>query len=599
MKEQTISKERKAYLKKKKRNHFYVRMSQLAILAFFLLSWEISANLGIIDRFIMSQPSRIVQTFLNMLTNDLLYHIQITCTETIIGFLLGTILGTLIACILWWSPFLSSVFSPYLVILNSLPKVALGPIIIVWVGAGTPAIITMALAISLIVTILEMLSGFNRTDPNTIKMAKTFGASRLQVFTKIVFPSNIPTLLNAFQVNIGLCMVGVITGEFLVSKAGLGYLIVYGGQVFKLDLVMTGVIILAIVASLLYQAVILLGKLIKERSILMKKWTIFLLVLTLCLTVPVLAPADTSSQKLTKLTVSEVTHSVFYAPQYVAIHLGFFEEHGIEVELLNSQGADKVMTAVLSGQVEIGFAGPEAAIYVYLQGKEDYPQVFAQLTKRDGSFLVGREKDESFAWTDLKGKHVLPGRKGGVPYMTLEYVIKQHGLDPQTDMNFDNSISFDAMTGAFVGGVGDYVTIFEPTATTLEREGKGYILASVGEASGEIPYTAYFANKSFLEKNPELIQNFVDAIYEGQVWVATHTPEEIAKVLLPSFPDSNLEVLSQVVERYQSIDAWNQTPVMTEEAFYRLQDVIEASGELEERVPFEKLVNNQFAKKAK
>lgn len=299
--------------------------------------------------------------------------------------------------------------------------------------------------------------------------------------------------------------------------------------------------------------------------------------------------------EITKLTVSEVTHSVFYAPQYVAINLGFFEKHGIEVELLNSQGADKVMTAVLSGQVEIGFAGPEASIYVYLQGKEDHPQIFAQLTKRDGSFLVGRNKDEVFEWTNLKGKHVLPGRKGGVPYMALEYVIKQNGLDPATDKNFDNSISFDAMTGAFVGGVGDYVTIFEPTATMLEFEGKGYIMASVGEAAGEIPYTAYFASKSFIEDNPNLIQNFVNAIYEGQVWVETHTALEIAEVLLPSFPDSDIIVLETVVQRYKDIDAWNNTPYMTEESFNRLQDIIEGSGELSMRVPFDELVINKFS----
>ena len=331
----------------------------------------------------------------------------------------------------------------------------------------------------------------------------------------------------------------------------------------------------------------------------MKKLIAIVLVIALSLSLPLFTLAESAEKELTKLTVSEVTHSVFYAPQYVAINLGLFKKHGIEIELLNSQGADKVMTAVLSRQVDIGFAGPEAAIYVYLQGKEDYPQVFAQLTKCDGSFLVGREKDENFEWTKLAGKHVLPGRKGGVPYMTREYVIKQHGLNPSTDMLFDNSISFDAMTGAFVGGIGDYVTIFEPTATALEREGKGYILASVGEASGEIPYTAYFANKSFLEENSELIQHFVDAIYEGQVWVDSHSPEEIAEVLLPSFPDSDISILTTVVEHYQSIDAWNHTPVMTEKSFNRLQDVIEESGELEERVPFNKLVNNFFAENAK
>jgi len=301
------------------------------------------------------------------------------------------------------------------------------------------------------------------------------------------------------------------------------------------------------------------------------------------------------AESLTKLTVSEVMHSVFYAPQYVAIGLGFFEKNGLQIELINSQGADKVMAAVLSGQVDIGFAGPEAAIYVYLQGKEDYPQVFAQLTKRDGSFLVGRDENEVFSWENLRGKHVLPGRKGGVPYMTLEYVIKQHGLTPATDMDFDNSISFEAMTGAFVGGIGDYVTIFEPTATMLELEGKGHILASIGEASGEIPYTAYFANKSYIEKNPDIIQGFVNAIYEGQVWVDTHTSLEVATVLQPFFPESSIEVLEKVVERYKAIDAWNKTPYMTEDSFGRLQDVIEESGELSKRVPFEVLVLNDFS----
>ena len=296
-----------------------------------------------------------------------------------------------------------------------------------------------------------------------------------------------------------------------------------------------------------------------------------------------------------KITISEVTHSVFYAPQYVAINLGFFEKKGIEVELVNGGGADKVMTAVLANQVDIGFAGPESAIYVYLEGKEDYAEVFAQVTKKDGSFLVAREKDNNFKWSDLKGRHILPGRKGGVPYMALEYVIKQNGLVPATDMNFDNSISFDAMTAAFLGGVGDYVTIFEPTATTLEKEGKAYIVASVGEEAGEIPYTAYFAKKSFIKENSKLIQDFVDALYEAQIWVDTHSAKEIAEVLLPSFPDTDIDVLETVVKRYKDIDAWNINPIMTEDSFNRLQDVIEEAGELTKRVEFDKLVNNAFA----
>ena len=260
--------EREKYLRNKRRRRNLIILSQVGLLVSLVAIWEILANIGIIDSFITSKPSRIVETFFKMLSEDLMKHVGITCFETIVGFLLGTTLGTIIASILWWSPFLSKVMAPFLVVLNSLPKVALGPIIIVWVGAGMPAIITMALAISLVVTILDMLNGFVSTDKNRIKMVKTFGANKFQIFTKVVFPSNVSTLLNVLKVNIGLSMVGVITGEFLVSKGGLGHLIVYGGQVFNLDLVMTSVILLAIVASILYYAVVLLEKLISNKG----KW---------------------------------------------------------------------------------------------------------------------------------------------------------------------------------------------------------------------------------------------------------------------------------------------------------------------------------------
>ena len=306
---------------------------------------------------------------------------------------------------------------------------------------------------------------------------------------------------------------------------------------------------------------------------------------------------NTYDNNLTKVTVSEVTHSVFYAPQYVAIKLGFFEEEGIDLELINSQGADKVMTAVLSNQVDIGFAGPEAAIYVYNEGKEDYAQVFAQVTQKDGSFLVSRELIEDFKWTDLRGKHILPGRKGGVPYMTLQYIIEQHGLDINTDLNFDNSISYDTMNSAFAAGTGDFVTIFEPTATVFENEEKGYIVASLGEDSGEIPYTAYFTNKSFIEENPELIQKFVNALYKGQQWVATHTDSEIAEVLADSFPEVDLKVLETVVNRYKEIEAWKTEPSMTKESFDKLQEIMVNAGELTQTAPFEKIINNTFANK--
>lgn len=256
------------------------------------------------------------------------------------------------------------------------------------------------------------------------------------------------------------------------------------------------------------------------------------------------------------------------------------------------------MTSVLSGESQIGFAGPEASIYVYNEGKEDYTQVFAQLTKRDGSFLVSKEKIDNFDWSMLKGKTVIPGRKGGVPYMTLEYVIKQHGLTPGKDLTLDDSIKFDLMASAFTSGDADYVTLFEPTASNIQKIGKGYIVASVGEESGEIPYTAYFAKKSYIENNEETIQNFTNAIYEGQKWVEEHTAEEIAEVIQDFFPDTDLELLATAIQSYKDIDAWNDTPVLKEESFDKLQDVISEAGELTQKAPYDKIINNKYAEEA-
>lgn len=300
-----------------------------------------------------------------------------------------------------------------------------------------------------------------------------------------------------------------------------------------------------------------------------------------------------------KVRVCEVTHSIFYAPQYAAMALGFFEEEGIEIELSNGQGADAVMASVLSGNMDIGFAGPEAAIYVYNEGKQDYTQVFAQVTRRDGSFLIAREPADEFSWDDLRGKTVLPGRKGGVPYMTLEYVLRQSGIDPATDTNLDNSVQFSMMTAAFAGGTGDYVTAFEPTASMLQQEGKGYIVASVGAAAGDIPYTAYFAKKSYIEENGDLIQRFTNAVYKGQQWVATHTDAEVAAAVKDFFADTSLELLTASVASYRAIDAWNTDPVMSEESFNRLQTVMTEAGELTKTADYSKVVNNTFAEKAK
>ena len=298
------------------------------------------------------------------------------------------------------------------------------------------------------------------------------------------------------------------------------------------------------------------------------------------------------------IKVSEVTRSVFYAPQYVAINNGYFKENGIEIELTTGQGADAVMTSVLANQVDIGFAGPEASIYVYNEGKEDFCQVFAQMTKKDGSFLVAKEKTDNFSWQDLKGKTVIPGRKGGVPYMTLEYVLKKNGINPETDLTLDDSIKFDLMAGAFSSGTAQFVTLFEPTASLIQNEGKGYVVASVGEAAGEIPYTAYFAQKSYIQNNEDVIQGFTNAIYKGEKWVNEHSSEEIAKAVQSFFPDTDLSLLANVIQNYKDIDAWNDTPVLKEESFELLQDVMTMAGELDKKAPYSKLVNNSFAEKS-
>ena len=300
----------------------------------------------------------------------------------------------------------------------------------------------------------------------------------------------------------------------------------------------------------------------------------------------------------TVIKMNEVTRSVFYAPQYVAINNGYFKDYNIEIDLTTGQGADAVMTSVLSGESQIGFAGPEASIYVYNEGKEDYTQVFAQMTQKDGSFLVSKEKTDNFSWQDLKGKTVIPGRKGGVPYMTFEYVLKQNGLDPKKDLVLDDSIKFDLMAGAFAGGNAEYVTLFEPTASATEKAGKGYIVASVGEASGEIPYTAYFAKKSYIEKNPNIIQGFTNAIYKGEQWVKSHSAKEIAEAIVDFFPDTDLSMLEAALQSYIDIDAWRDNPVLKQESFALLQKVMKEAGELEKEADYGKVINNSFAEKA-
>ena len=305
---------------------------------------------------------------------------------------------------------------------------------------------------------------------------------------------------------------------------------------------------------------------------------------------------NNTTEKLTKIRLNEVTRSVFYAPQYVAINEGFFAKENIDIEITTGQGSDKVMTAILSGQSDIGLAGPEASIYVYNEGKEDYAQVFAQLTKKDGSFLISRDENADFTWQDLKGTTVIPGRKGGMPYMTLEYVIKKNGMNPETDMVLDDSIQFDLMAGAFAGGNAEYVTLFEPTASMTEEAEKGYIVASVGEAAGDIAYTGYTAKKSYINNNKDLIKRFTKAICEGQKWVKTHTAKEIAQSIVSFFPDTSVDLLEKNIQRYKDIDVWCDTPVLTEDSFELLQTIITEAGELDKKAPYDKVVNTEFAK---
>lgn len=322
-------------------------------------------------------------------------------------------------------------------------------------------------------------------------------------------------------------------------------------------------------------------------------------VFALCICVAMFSFVGCSStQDVKKITLNEVTHSIFYAPQYVAIENGYFEKEGLEVTLVNGGGADKSMTALLSGDADIGLMGPEAAIYVYNEGKEDYAKVFAQLTKRDGSFLFGKEEASEFDWENLVGKIVIGGRKGGVPEMTVEYVLKQQGFTLGKDVTVDSSVQFNLMASAYENGVGDYVTLFEPTASALEAAGKGHVLLSVGSVSGEIPYTAYMAKISYIKDNEDTIQAFTKAVYKGQQYIKEHTAEEIAEVIKGQFPDTDTDSLAVSIQRYKDADVWNDTPVMKQEALEKLQDVMQEAGQLEVRVDFGSLIDNSFAENA-
>ena len=311
------------------------------------------------------------------------------------------------------------------------------------------------------------------------------------------------------------------------------------------------------------------------------------------------AKKDSTEEKLTKVTLNEVAHSIFYAPQYVAIEEGYFKDEGLDLTLVTGFGADKTMTAVISGEADIGFMGAEASVYAYQEGATDAVVNFAQLTQRAGNFLVSREEMPDFKWEDLKDKKVLGGRKGGMPEMVFEYILRKNGLDPQKDLTIDQSIDFGYTAAAFTGDTSaDFTVEFEPSATALEKEGAGYVVASLGVDSGYVPYTSYSAKTSYMEKNPEIIQKFTNALQKGMEYVQSHTPEEIAEVIAPQFAETDLDTVTAIVKRYYDQDTWKSNLIFEKESFELLEDILEDSGELSERVSYENLITTKYAQEA-
>ncbi|ABO68099.1 ABC transporter substrate-binding protein [Geobacillus thermodenitrificans] len=330
----------------------------------------------------------------------------------------------------------------------------------------------------------------------------------------------------------------------------------------------------------------------------MKKWAVWLCSLLLLL--PLAACGNDADQKektLTKVRLAEVTRSIFYAPQYVALAKGFFEEEGLDVELTTTWGGDKTMTTLLSGGADIALVGSETSIYVYAQGTNDPVINFAQLTQTDGTFLVSRKKIDNFTWEMLKGSTFLGQRKGGMPQMVGEFVLKQHGIDPHQDLKLIQNVDFANIANAFASGTGDFVQLFEPTASIFEQEGKGYIIASFGTESGRVPYTTYMAKQSYMNKNKDIIEKFTRAIYKAQQWVESHSTKEIAKVIQPYFEDTELDIIETVVDRYKSQGSYATDPILDEEEWNNLQNIMDEAGELPKRIDLDTLVDSSFAKK--
>ena len=330
----------------------------------------------------------------------------------------------------------------------------------------------------------------------------------------------------------------------------------------------------------------------------MKKFLtiVIILLLAVIITVFTINKKDKENNNLTQITLAEVAHTIFYAPQYLAINNGYFEEEGLKINLILTSGADAVMSAVLSGDADIGFSGTEATIYVYNGGEKDYIKTFAGLTQKDGSFLVSRKKYDNFTLEDLKGKTIIGGRIGGMPEMTFEWALRQNNIDPKKDVNIDTSIAFSAMEGAFIGGTGDFVTLFEPNALSVEKNGYGYVVAYIGELGGNVPYTAYNARTSYIENNKDIIKKFTKAINKGLEFVKNNSEEKIAECIIDFFPDTSMNDLIKIVKRYKEGNAWKENITINEEEFKHIQDIMKASNELDNYVEYDKLIFNEFFK---
>ena len=330
----------------------------------------------------------------------------------------------------------------------------------------------------------------------------------------------------------------------------------------------------------------------------MKKFLtiVIILLLAVIITVFTISKKDKEDNNLTQITLAEVAHTIFYAPQYLAINNGYFEEEGLKINLILTSGADAVMSAVLSGDADIGFSGTEATIYVYNGGEKDYIKTFAGLTQKDGSFLVSRKKYDNFTLEDLKGKTIIGGRIGGMTEMTFEWALRQNNIDPKKDVNIDTSIAFSAMEGAFIGGTGDFVTLFEPNALSVEKNGYGYVVAYIGELGGNVPYTAYNARTSYIENNKDIIKKFTKAINKGLEFVKNNSEEKIAECIIDFFPDTSMNDLIKIVKRYKEGNAWKENITINEEEFKHIQDIMKASNELDNYVEYNKLIFNEFFK---